>query len=157
MIPKIIVLLIYTVRFIEVKIYKKAMNSVSASTLQRCPLVTVYLLWKSDQYMSKLYGHGRWLLVAGAAEGRDCCTTTIITCVLAGSVHEKYPPRLCLAYIWTMERLTSYSFLVSACNRQHSIVMVQHSRTQSKGDQFEQSQNLRSSSCIISGIPTHLS
>ena len=28
---------------------------------------------KSDRYMSKLCGHGRWPLVAGAAEGRDCC------------------------------------------------------------------------------------
>ena len=40
-IPKTFVILIYTVRFIEVKINKMAAYSVSVSALRRCPLVTV--------------------------------------------------------------------------------------------------------------------
>ena len=41
--------------------------------LQRCPFIRVYFLWQSGSYMSKVYGHGRWLLGVGPIQGRDCC------------------------------------------------------------------------------------
>ena len=33
---------------------------------------------ENDQYMSKLYGHGKWPPVVGAAEGRDYCTSKFL-------------------------------------------------------------------------------
>ena len=65
-IPKDICTFDCTIRSIEVNTNKMATNSLSM--LWRCPFIGVYFSWKSSQYMSKAYGHGRWLLVAGLSK-----------------------------------------------------------------------------------------